>query len=131
MAKNFQKMQSLPEKIPHLNLILSSILLYQRMPMICESPKMLNLILKDHPQFELSTETKSLILSQLFNNFELQVIEENIDPKEHILSWMKVAAASKETSDDEVCAILFAISKIFKLCPLNTQLKKDLWLVAQ
>jgi len=99
MTQNFQKMQSLSVKIPHLSLILSSILLYQRMPMICEKPPMLNLLIKDHPQFALSAETKALLICLIYKNFEQPVIAQHVDVKEQVVKWMTQASSSKEVSD--------------------------------
>ena len=79
MTKNLLKMQDLPVKVPHLSLILSSILLYQRMPLICEKPAMLNMLIKDQPQLEIAAETKSLLICLLFKNFETRLLDQHLD----------------------------------------------------
>ena len=80
MIKNFQGMQSLPTSIPHLSLILSSLLFYQRLPMMLLNPSMINLLVTDHPpQYPLSTSTKALLLCLLFRNLEPDVLAKHLD----------------------------------------------------
>lgn len=49
MIKNFQAMQNLSVPVPHLSLILSSLLFYQRLPLLLQDPAKLNSLVTDHP----------------------------------------------------------------------------------